>query len=370
VILTALPLLLRLSTSSFRTRKYLRALEAGDLSWAEQILKLGIHPQAVLAQTITQGSASLLQKLIFSGVNLRAADQENPLRLAMSSSRDSQAKLQLLASSGADLDGTTGPKKLKLLNWAIFRRDRKFFDFLIRNGANIHAADRNGLTPLAAARIFDEPDIEKNLRSLGAVDENSQRASDPLPDFLNDEKLLEHLVINENLFLSELHQLIKWCIKNSGFRLTRVTLPREQTLRFRIQSQDVHLRIELALLYDQQITLFIYKGEEFIPFSSLLPFTSTLDSKSLRGHVVTFLKEMEAEIQNGTFQFENAKVSSPQSLETEKALQTLGLASGATEQQIIVAYRTLAKRYHPDLAKGSGHNKMSEINRAYASLRK
>ena len=355
MILTAL---LRFSTSNFRTRKYLRALEAGDLSRAEQILKLGVKPQAVLAQTIVSGSAALLQKLIFSGVNLRAVDQENPFRLAASSSRDSQSKLKLLLSSGADIDGTTGSKKFKLLNWAIFQRDRKFFDFLIRNGANIHAADRNGITPLASARMFDEADFEKTLRSLGAVDEPQ-----------DDEKLLEHLVINENLFLSELHQLIKWCIKNSGFRLTRVTLPREQTLSFRIQSRDVFLRIELALLPDQQITLFIFKGEEFIPFSTLLPFTSELDSKTLRGHVVTLLKEMEAEIQNGAFKSEKNRISVPQSPETEKALQTLGLPSGATEQEIIAAYRTLAKRYHPDLAKGSGH-KMSEINRAYASLRK
>ena len=357
---------LRLTPRSFRTRRYIRALEVGDLKSAERLLKIGVHLQFVLRLTLLAGSSALLQRLIFSGVNLRDPDQENPFVVVLSSVRDRTEKLQLLLHSGADINGTTGRKKIKLLNWAILQRDADFFDFLVRAGADVCTADRTGLAPIAAARMLEESGFEKRLISAGA--------GDSISDGIAAENILEHLVINENLLLSELHQLIKWCVRNSGFRLTRVTLPREQTLLYRIQAHEVTLQIELALLPDQQITLFALKEGETTPFSTLLPFAAQLDSKTLRGHVVTVLKEMEGAIRSGTFKAEQAKISMPQSPEMEKAFKSLGLTHSATQREIIAAYRTLAKRYHPDLAKSGdqdlSHKKMSEINRAYEALRK
>lgn len=48
----------------------------------------------------------------------------------------------------------------------------------------------------------------------------------------------------------------------------------------------------------------------------------------------------------------------------------LGLEKGATEEQIKAAFRKLAKKYHPDLHKGSKthEDKFKEINEAYAVL--
>jgi molecular chaperone DnaJ len=51
---------------------------------------------------------------------------------------------------------------------------------------------------------------------------------------------------------------------------------------------------------------------------------------------------------------------------------TLGLAPGATEDEVSKAYRRLAKTYHPDLNQGrpEAARKMSEINRAYEEIKR
>jgi len=48
--------------------------------------------------------------------------------------------------------------------------------------------------------------------------------------------------------------------------------------------------------------------------------------------------------------------------------QALGLPHGADERQIKDAYRSLARRFHPDLNAGAGAERLAEINRAYATL--
>ncbi len=50
--------------------------------------------------------------------------------------------------------------------------------------------------------------------------------------------------------------------------------------------------------------------------------------------------------------------------------QVLGVAPGASDDEIKAAYRTLAKKYHPDLNQGSAQAeaKMREVNEAYTLL--
>ncbi len=52
--------------------------------------------------------------------------------------------------------------------------------------------------------------------------------------------------------------------------------------------------------------------------------------------------------------------------------KVLGVSPGATDDEIKAAYRTLAKKYHPDLNGGSAsaEAKMKEINEAYTELMK
>lgn len=47
---------------------------------------------------------------------------------------------------------------------------------------------------------------------------------------------------------------------------------------------------------------------------------------------------------------------------------TLGLARGATAQQVARAYRRLAKEFHPDLNPGEGAERMRRLNEAWAIL--
>ncbi len=43
----------------------------------------------------------------------------------------------------------------------------------------------------------------------------------------------------------------------------------------------------------------------------------------------------------------------------------LGVPPGASERELLLAYRRLAKRWHPDRAGGGAERRMAEINRAY-----
>lgn len=350
--------LFKLLPLRFRTRKYIRALERGDLRSAEKVLGLGIDSQSALKETLIFGSAKILQKLVLSGVALKPIEHESPFNFALLSDIDSEEKLRILLNSGADINGVIGPRRLKLINWAVFQHDKKFFDFLLKAGADIHTADRNGLLPIVAAKMIGEEYFEKALMSAGSEPGTSNEA------------LLEQLIINENLLLSELYQLLKWCVKNAGFVLNEVTLPRTQTIRFLIQSAQTQLRLELELLPDQQINILVFRLGEKIPFSNLIPPVTKLDSKTLRGHVVTALKEIAKSIQDGKFKAEQYRTSTPLDPDVEKSFKILGISPTSTEQEIVAAYRALAKRYHPDVAVSSGHQKMSEINRAYKTLKK
>lgn len=51
--------------------------------------------------------------------------------------------------------------------------------------------------------------------------------------------------------------------------------------------------------------------------------------------------------------------------------KVLGLSFGATEKEVNKAYRTLAKKYHPDLHPGDEEatKKMAEINEAYSQIK-
>jgi DnaJ-domain-containing protein 1 len=350
--------LFKLLPLRFRTRKYIRALESGDLRSAEKILGLGIESKSALKETLIFGSAKILQRLVLSGVALKPIEHESPFYFALLSSIESEEKLRILLNSGADINGGIGPRRLKLINWAILQRDKKLFDFLLKAGADIHTADRNGILPIVAAKMIDEEYFEKALMAAGSKDESSSEA------------LLEQLVINENLLLSELYQLLKWCVKNAGFALNEVTLPRPQTIRFLIQCTQIQLHLELELLPDQQINILAFRLGEKIPFSNLIPPVAKLDSQTLRGHVVTVLKEIAKSIQDGRFKAEQYRTSAPLDPEVEKSFKILGISPTSSEQEIVAAYRTLAKRYHPDGAASAGHQKMSEINRAYKTLKK
>jgi hypothetical protein len=336
------------------TRAFEKALKNHHFRLASGLLKLlpRISLQAAFGATIQYGPERLLRKLLLSGVKI---DSTQRLIDARNSPVEAPGKMKTLVRSGLDVNGYIGPRRLKLLNFAILSRDQELFSFLMEQKADTQTADRNDLLPLQAALMVEEKSFENALRNQGAATGSSQILS-----------ILESLIINENMFFSELHELMKWCFKNSGFELLRTTLPKQNLLRYRIRNQAIELRTELRFISAEEITLLLFKGEEVLPIMSLLPRSGKIDSKTLRGHVVTELKEFLKHARNKDYQRpQEASASTAE----KKALQVLGLRKDAEEKEIISAYRTLAKKYHPDVGSKNIQD-MINLNKAYEQLRK
>jgi hypothetical protein len=333
---------------SLRLQIYEQALKKGRFGLARVIGNPRRSAQAMLLPTAQYGTEKLLRKVLHSGAKI---DSAQLLVEARNSKTEPFEKMKALIQSGLDPNGFVGPRRLKLLNFAILNRDKAFFDFLMNQKIDLYTADRNDLLPIQAAQMLEEKQFETALK--GSSSDNPAHVL----------KILESLVINENMLFSELHELLKWCFKNSGFDLVRTTLPQTNLLRYRIRNANIELRVELKFISAEEITLLLFKGEEVLPLQSLLPSTGKIDSKTLRGHVVTELKEFLKQSKNATYQRETPFTGD------EKALQILGLKIGASEKEVISAYRMLAKRYHPDVSAKGGHD-MIELNRAYETLRK
>ena len=52
------------------------------------------------------------------------------------------------------------------------------------------------------------------------------------------------------------------------------------------------------------------------------------------------------------------------------AIATLGLAEGASKNEVRAAFRSLSKKYHPDLYKGDNGESFKRINQAYQYLKR
>ena len=89
------------------------------------------------------------------------------------------------------------------------------------------------------------------------------------------------------------------------------------------------------------------------------------------------LSEYELRSIEGKYQFRDQPGTSGQASERERSLAVLGLAAGASEEEIKQAYRALSMQYHPDKVQHLGvefqrvaEAKMKEINAAYDYLKK
>ena len=89
------------------------------------------------------------------------------------------------------------------------------------------------------------------------------------------------------------------------------------------------------------------------------------------------LSEYELRSIEGKYQFRGQQGTASQASERDRSLAVLGLAAGATEEEIKQAYRALSMQYHPDKVQHLGaefqrvaEEKMKEINAAYDYLKK
>jgi len=89
------------------------------------------------------------------------------------------------------------------------------------------------------------------------------------------------------------------------------------------------------------------------------------------------LSEYELRGIEGKYRFREQQGAASQTSERERSLAVLGLAAGASEEEIKHAYRALSMQYHPDKVQHLGAEfqrvaeaKMKEINAAYDYLKK
>jgi len=88
--------------------------------------------------------------------------------VADAAAKGDKAAVRALIAQKADVnapqvDGATA------LHWAIYRGDDEdLVDLLIRSGANVKAANRDGVTPLAMASLYGKPALILKLLKAGA----------------------------------------------------------------------------------------------------------------------------------------------------------------------------------------------------------
>lgn len=259
---------------------------------------------------------------------------------------------------GADPNGDAGRgpglSGRSLLTWACQNGNAEAAEFLVRADADPSRADSSGIVPRELAAGVDD-------RALGDI-------------------LGAAVFILPDLYLSQIHEILKWAIRAAGWQLAGILATpspqgRHLARRFvyRLRSEELAWEVEWDLTEesassDSKISLLLRRPGRGRPLADMLPAGQDLTASLLRGLWVTRLLDWRL---NGRTLEEQNVGARPEStdLASREALAVLGLGSNASPQQDQSAYRMLAKRFHLDRGPESSGFEMRELNRAYEKLK-
>ena len=330
----------------------------------------------MLQSVVRWGSLELLQEWVRGGVGFsketrsgraRAGQWTHPILLALRSSRDAAAKAALCVAAGADPNGEAGRgpglSGRSLLTWACQNGDLEGAEFLVRAGADPLRADPSGVVPRELAAGIDDRAWGEILGAAASFDS----ARD-----------VEAVFILPDLYLSQIHEVLKWAIRAAGWQLAGILAtpsPKGRHLArrfvYRLRHEELVLEVDWDLWEDSaspdsKISLLLRRSGRGRPLEDLLPSGQDLTASQLRGHWVTRL--LDWRLQGGGLDGRDEGFSPDPA--SREALAVLGLGNNASAQQIQSAYRRLAKRFHPDRVPESSGREMKELNRAYESLKR
>ncbi|HUP56047.1 MAG TPA: J domain-containing protein [Bdellovibrionota bacterium] len=355
--------------AALRSRLLLRALRCGD-DRAASAWAVGLRGFAVLALVARTGSADLLRSLLLADAGAiargaswrpdgRHSDGGGRLLLeAIRSPRQSLEKVRVLLAAGADANAASLPGGATPLTFALAEGRLELVSLLLEEGADPVKPDRRGIPPMAIAVLKEDRAAISRLAAAGA------------PDAAAGAEEAERAFLQQRPLHAEVHEIVKWAIRASGFTLERMRIPGLWAAGGETQVVYEFARWRIRLVFHDDsgtLSLALEDPASGKPVADLLPKGQSVTSASLRGHLVTMLKWAHSPGATGA-----SREPAPAGAEPGSAWERLGLAEGASSEEIRKAYRKLAKAYHPDRAapadRAEAEKRMRELNRAYEEV--
>jgi len=176
------------------------AVREGDTKLLRELIAAGGNPNAqgehgvsLLQWAIRSGSRSGFDALLDAGADYRRADESGNTALHTAAEASSEHFLQRLLDAGADANTPNAVNQAPPLFAALKARRRDNIERLLRAGADLRAADRQGGTALLlAAQINDTASVLAFLKA-GADPHARDRAGASFQRYLymGDERLLK-----------------------------------------------------------------------------------------------------------------------------------------------------------------------------------
>jgi ankyrin repeat protein len=138
------------------------------LAAGAKINTAGDYGETPLTLALANGNARLSEKLLKAGADWKATRWNGETPLMIAAGAGSAEEVRMLLDCGADVNGAE-PKSLQnALMWAASEGHTAVVDLLLKRGANVHAASKNGFTPLVFAALKNDAGSVQRLLVAGA----------------------------------------------------------------------------------------------------------------------------------------------------------------------------------------------------------
>ena len=152
--------------------RFYQAVRNNDLAALRKLIAAeGVNARDGLGQTPLMlasafGSLDAVRALLAAGADARAGSNAGVTALHWAAT--SPEKTRALLDAGADVD-RRAPDGATALMKAVLWGDLETIDLLLAHGADVHALDRDGWSPLRIARAKGDHPAERRLTARGAA---------------------------------------------------------------------------------------------------------------------------------------------------------------------------------------------------------